>query len=112
MDKEVKDKIDTVVKEAVKEVKEVDIEKMVNDKVEAELAKRNAPPAKVVFGQAPEDEIVKSKLGGFKSAGHFYSALIKAGTPNGFEDETLKTWKEAVKKTAGTMEESDLAQGG
>ena len=61
---------------------------------------------------APEDKLIAEKLGGFKSAGHFFADVIRADSPGGRESETLRSWNDAVKKTAGYMEEGDLAQGG
>ena len=58
----------------------------------------------------PEDALVASKLGGFKSAGHFYNDVIKAEKQG--KSETLRQWEIAVSKTAGYMEEGDLSQGG
>lgn len=58
----------------------------------------------------PEDALVASKLGGFKSASHFYNDVIKAEKQG--KSETLKQWETAVSKTAGYMEEGDLSQGG
>lgn len=49
--------------------------------------------------------------GGFKSLGHFAMALIQDARPGGETTEELKAWK-SVCKTAGYMEEGDLAQGG
>ena len=61
---------------------------------------------------SPEEKIVADPMGGFKRAGHFYSDVIKACVPGGRESETLKSWNDSVRKTAGYMEEGDMAQGG
>lgn len=61
---------------------------------------------------APEDKLIESKYGGFKSMGHFFTDIVKADIPGGHKTEELKNWQDAVKKTAGYMEEGDLAQGG
>jgi len=59
----------------------------------------------------PNDRIMADKLGGFKSAGHFYTDIVRAGSSAG-TSETLKRWDSAVQKTTGYMEEGDLSQGG
>lgn len=69
-----------------------------------------APIENTKFGLSPEEKIIKDPLGGFKSAGHFYSDVIKAEKSG--KSETLKAWEDAVLKTDTLMEEGDLAQGG
>lgn len=60
---------------------------------------------------SPEDSLIADKTGGFKSGGHFWRDVMKAGTPQG-ESPELRSWKEAVSKTTGYMEEGDASQGG
>jgi hypothetical protein len=64
-------------------------------KQDKEIVKRFTPGTDdVKVGQSPEDAIVASKLGGFKSAGHFYNDVIKA--EKGGKSETLRNWENAV----------------
>jgi len=65
----------------------------------------------VTVTKSPEDALLEDKKGGFKSFGHFLTDLVKVETEK-IVPETLKRWGDTVKKTAGYMEEGDLAQGG
>ena len=82
-----------------------------------EKAKAPAPVVERKFTGAitdiknPEDSLLADKFGGFKSAGHFWKEVINAGEKSP-HTEALKRWDETVRKTAGYMEEGDLAQGG
>ncbi len=82
-----------------------------------EREKAKAPPKEeprkftgAIVG-SPEDKLVADKMGGFKSAGHFYKEVMNAAHP-GYKSEVLSNWQDAVQKTAGYMEEGDAAQGG
>ncbi len=82
-----------------------------------EREKAKAPPKEeprkftsAIVG-SPEDKLVADKMGGFKSAGHFYKEVMNAAHP-GYKSEVLSSWQDAVTKTAGYMEEGDAAQGG
>ena len=87
------------------------VQKQVEERLSKEIIKRFSPgEAAVKVVMTPEEKIVTDKLGGFKSAGHFYSDVIKAEKVG--ESETLRNWSNAVHKTAGYMEEGDLSQGG
>ncbi len=83
------------------------------EKAKAESkVKRFEPKVEVISDET--DNILSDKKGGFKSFGHFLWELKtiedKAATT---KPETLVKWAEACrKKTAGTMEEGDLSQGG
>lgn len=82
-------------------------------KASATLVERNTPqPDPIDVTLSPEDRLVADPKGGFKNLGHFFRDLIREGRPGGEVTETLKTWNEAVVKTAGYMEEGDLSQGG
>lgn len=61
---------------------------------------------------APEDKIMSDPKGGFKNVAHFFKDVILDGTPNARVSEAGKAYKIACRKTAGTMEEGDLSQGG
>jgi HK97 family phage major capsid protein len=96
--------------ELEKEIKPV-FDKLVSDSKE-ELSKmipKRFSPADV--GDSPEDKVLNDKKGGFKSFGHYLNDVIKAGTDK-YVPPTLRAWDDAVKKTAGYMEEGDLSQGG
>jgi HK97 family phage major capsid protein len=56
------------------------------------------------------DKKISDPRGGFKSFGHYLTDLVKVETDN-HPSEALLNWK-TVCKTAGYMEEGDLAQGG
>lgn len=75
------------------------------------IAKLPKPEEKITIIANPEDEIMADKKGGFKSFGHYLFDLVKVETEKVIP-ETLKNWDNAIKKTAGYMEEGDLAQGG
>ena len=79
----------------------------------AEVVEKMKEPIepKIEVLSSPEDKIIESKTGGFKSFGHFLTDLVKVETEKTVS-ETLREWGDAVKKTAGYMEEGDLAQGG
>ncbi len=79
-----------------------------------EIPKRFSPAedTKVEIVNNPEDKLMADKRGGFKSFGHFLRDVYKVETDKGSPPETLRRWSDACKKTAGYMEESDLAQGG
>jgi HK97 family phage major capsid protein len=96
--------------ELEKEIKPV-FDKLVSDSKE-ELSKmipKRFSPTDV--GDSPEDKVLNDKKGGFKSFGHYLNDVIKAGTDK-YVPPTLRAWDDAVKKTAGYMEEGDLSQGG
>ncbi len=82
-----------------------------------EREKAKAPPKEEprkftsAIVSSPEDKLVADKMGGFKSAGHFWKEVMSAGKA-GYHSEVLDNWNKAVQKTAGYMEEGDLAQGG
>ncbi len=82
-----------------------------------EVEKRNLPVTDpiVKITSDPVDRIVNDPLGGFKSGGHFYRDVVRAGVKASNTSDELSRWDNAVKtveKTAGYMEEGDLAQGG
>ncbi len=78
-------------------------------KQDKEIVQKFKPgETKVITDEA--DKILGDKLGGFKSAGHFYNDVIKAEKQG--ESETLRKWSDVINKTAGYMEEGDLSQGG
>ena len=95
LEKEIKPIFDKLLADSKKELSEI-------------IPKRFSPNQ---MGDGPEDKILNDKKGGFKSFGHFLNDVIKAGTDK-YVPETLKSWDDAVKKTAGYMEEGDLSQGG
>ncbi len=66
----------------------------------------------VVIGKSPEGKLLEDKKSGFKSMGHFFTDLIRCEGPDGETSEALKNYSNALKKTAGYMEEGDLSQGG
>jgi len=61
--------------------------------------------------KSPEDALMEDRKGGFKSLGHYLTDLVKVETEK-VVPETLRSWDNAIRKTAGYMEEGDLAQGG
>lgn len=61
--------------------------------------------------KGPEDQVLEDSKGGFKSFGHYLKDVIRAGTEKALTPN-LKAWDDAVRKTAGYMEEGDLSQGG
>jgi len=66
----------------------------------------------VIVGKSPEEKLLEDNKGGFTNMAHFFTDLIRAGRPDGETSETLKSYTNALRKTAGYMEEGDLAQGG
>jgi len=58
-----------------------------------------------------DDKKLEDPNGGFKSFGHFCSDVVKAGSKVEVSEE-LRSWDTVIRKTAGYMEEGDLAQGG
>ena len=84
------------------------VQKQVEERLAKEIVRRFSS---VEITSSPEDRTMADKLGGFKSTAHFISELIEEGRTNR-APATLKAWDNAVKKTAGYMEEGDLAQGG
>ena len=66
----------------------------------------------VIVGKSPEEKLLESKTGGFKNMSHFIADVIRADKKNGETSETLTTYGNAIRKTAGYMEEGDLSQGG
>ena len=79
-----------------------------------EIPIRFAPiETKVEVGANPEDKLLADKKGGFKSFGHFLSDLVAIeDKTNPYAPETLSKWVDALRKTAGTMEEGVPSQGG
>lgn len=69
------------------------------------------PKDKITITAEPEDKLLADTKGGFKSFGHFCSDLVKVEAEKR-PSETLRTWEDACRKTAGIMEEGDLSQGG
>jgi len=63
-----------------------------------------------LVGKSPEEKLLEDPKSGFKNMGHFFTDLIRAETDE--PSETLRTYSNALKKTAGYMEEGDLSQGG
>ena len=57
------------------------------------------------------DKKLSDPKAGFKSFGHFCSDLVKAEVSKEISPE-LRNWGSVISKTAGYMEEGDLAQGG
>jgi HK97 family phage major capsid protein len=98
-DKKLAETIATAAKEAVEQYKAKDIT-------------RKIPAGNVEVVQDEVDKITSDKKGGFKSFGHYLKDLITVADKFKDTPETLKNWQNAVQKTAGTMEEGDLAQGG
>ena len=76
------------------------VQKQVEERLSKEIIKRFSP---VEITASPEDKIVADKMGGFKSAAHFYAELIEEGKTNR-APETLRAWDEAISK-------KDLAEG-
>jgi len=103
--------LETALKPLTDKVKELEDK---NKALEAkEVTKRFEPnDINVKVVNNPEDVLKADKFGGFKSAGHFYNDVMKAAGPNGRVSKELSAWHDANIKTAGTMEEGDLAQGG
>jgi len=66
----------------------------------------------VIIGKSPEEKLLESKTGGFKNMSHFFTDLIRCEGPDGETSEVLKSYSNALRKTAGYMEEGDLSQGG
>ncbi|KKM69178.1 hypothetical protein LCGC14_1453490 [marine sediment metagenome] len=66
----------------------------------------------VIVGKGPEEKLLEDKKSGFKSMGHFFTDLIRCEGADGETSEVLKNYSNALKKTAGFMEEGDLSQGG
>jgi HK97 family phage major capsid protein len=95
LEKEMKPVVDRLVADAKEELAKV-------------VPKRFSP---IEVGEGPEGKILNDKKGGFKSFGHYLNDVIKAGTDK-YVPPTLRAWDDAVKKTAGYMEEGDLSQGG
>lgn len=87
-----------VATEAVEKLKETDKKKIPIETDE------------VIVGKSPEEKLLEGNKGGFKSMGHFFTDLIQAETDE--PSEALKNYSNALKKTAGYMEEGDLSQGG
>lgn len=77
--------------------------------VKAAMTKAKVTPS-VEVTKDETDNKLSDPRGGFKSFGHFAMDLVKAEADHATSPE-LKNWK-AVCKTAGYMEEGDLAQGG
>lgn len=103
-----------------KEDAKVFIEAMKEAEGETKSTDETKPEVKRKFGGAtpqvevtsdPNDALMADKLGGFKSAGHFFREVVQAGSMAP-RSEALKRWSEAVNKTAGYMEEGDAGQGG
>lgn len=69
---------------------------------------RKITPGDVEITKSPEEKILEGKKGGFKSFGHFLIDLRHEEEPS----ETLSNYTNALRKTAGYMEEGDLSQGG
>ena len=69
-------------------------------------------PVEVIVGKSPEEKLLESKTGGFKNMSHFFTDLIRCEGPDGETSEVLKAYSNALRKTAGYMEEGDLSQGG
>ena len=69
-----------------------------------------APARKTTGVEVGEDRALLDKKGGFKSFGHFCRDIVTEATTHESSD-VLRGWK-SVAKTAGYMEEGDLAQGG
>ncbi len=76
------------------------------------VEKKAIPIEEVVVGKSAEEKLLKDKKGGFKSMGHFFTDLIRCEGPDGETSEALKGYSNALRKTAGYMEEGDLSQGG
>jgi len=66
----------------------------------------------VIVGKSPEEKLLEDPKGGFKNMAHFFTDLIRCEGPNGETSEALRNYSNALKKTAGYMEEGDLSQGG
>ena len=69
---------------------------------------------KVTITSSPEEKLVTDPNGGFSSFAEFASAVSGKGSKvyGGVHIEKLRAWDNAVVKTAGHMEEGDMAQGG
>ncbi len=110
---ELKD-IETALKPLADKVKELEDKNKALEEESKKVAKRFEPgdtDVKVVNN--PEDKLASDKKGGFKSFGHYLNDLITIANPTCVKPpEALVKWADAVRKTAGYMEESDLAQGG
>ncbi len=111
---EIKD-IETAIKPLTDKIKELDDKnKALEDKLSKEIPKRfEDKTVNVEVINNPEDKIVGDKKGGFKSFSHYLADLRAVADPlKTRPPETLVKWADAVKKTAGYMEEADDAQGG
>jgi len=88
-------------------IKAVEASKAKQDK---EMDKRFVPGSDDInLVNSPEDKILSSKRGGFKSAGHFFSDVLRADANHEISD-TLKTWANVTKDTY--MAEGDMNAGG
>ena len=68
--------------------------------------------ATIVMGQTPEEKLMADGLGGFSSAGHFFSDVAHAGKRNAQPSEKLAAWQDAGRKISSAMIEGDDEQGG
>jgi HK97 family phage major capsid protein len=97
------------------DTKELETEiRPVFDKLVAESEEKLAKiiPKRFVPTERTNDlAVLEDKKGGFKSFGHYLNDLIIASRDKSMS-LNLKTWDDAVRKTAGYMEEGDLSQGG
>jgi len=92
--------------------KEFELQQIVRQAAQEALAdfKKVPPGARIpMFNTADTPGLPKEPEHEFKNMGEFFSDVIKADSPGGFQSERLREW---ATKTAGYMEEGDLSQGG
>lgn len=107
--KEQRDEIAVTVAESLKATGVLDPIRKFNGGAGAEI-----PEGEITITSSPEDKIMADPTGGFSDLSMFAAAVAGKGSKWYGEKHTnqLKLYTNAVTKTAGYMEEGDMAQGG
>jgi HK97 family phage major capsid protein len=68
--------------------------------------------ARIEMGASPEERLLADPKGGFRHFSHFAHSVYQVGRDGRGAPEQLQNWIGAIQKTAGHMEEENMAQGG